>query len=265
MRSKGPVLESGVFMASAGRGGDLTVVGRLFDLSADLRHAHRRCYPERPQEFGCENMLDVTLLKRVFPDVSSEVLQAVVDRSDALRRFEIDQSPNRLHFFFAQLGFESRGLRVRTRHEAGVSRLRSLLSPGQTAYGPRGFFAVAGKENYAQLGKRCRMPLVEHPELLDDAGACFVAACALWKGKGFNALSDTGDFRAVTRKIAGSTETIRQRKVWLGIVRANIPFPLDYVNHDSGSLDPVAPRQLPVYVNEDAWIDLRNEHEWANA
>lgn len=146
-----------------------------------------------------------------------------------------------------------------------MSRLRSILSPGQSEYRPRGFFPVVGKENYEQVGRRCRLPLVEHPELLDDAGACFVAACALWKGKGFNTLADTGDYRAVTRKIAGNTETIRERKVWLGIVRANIPFPLNLADVDHGPLDPVAARQLPVYVNEDAWIDLRNDHEWADA
>lgn len=60
---------------------------------------------------------------------------------------------------------------------------------------------LTGRANYAHVGRLIDQPLEAQPQLLLDVGVGAAAAAAYWKDGGLNALADTGDTLAVSRRI----------------------------------------------------------------
>lgn len=79
-------------------------------------------------------------------------------------------------------------------------------------YRGRCLIQLTGKANYAELGKALAVDLVNHPELLEEPELACRSAAYFWASRGCNALSDAGDFVAITRKINGRINGMAERQ-----------------------------------------------------
>jgi len=84
------------------------------------------------------------------------------------------------------------------------------------AYRGGGLVMLTGEDNYRQAERATGLPLVEHPEILRRVGepAATVAGW-YWQSRGCNELADAGDFRQITRAIAGGLTGLADReRLW---------------------------------------------------
>jgi putative chitinase len=91
----------------------------------------------------------------------------------------------------------------------------------------RGLIQITGRTNYAHCGAALALDLLGHPELLEDDITAARSAAWWWSHHGCNALADSGNFVALTRRINGGTNGLADRmrrwdvaKKALGLVEA---------------------------------------------
>jgi putative chitinase len=206
-------------------------------------------------------MLSVELLRRLYPNAPEETLAHLASQSGTvLPEFGISAGRNRIHFFLAQIGHESGGLRVREENlnysaermtKVWPSRFPTVSSarpfernpealankvyggrlgndgPGDGfKYRGRGFIQITGKDGYRQVSRFAGLDLVGNPDLAADPVHALRAACAVWRWKELNPICDRGDFVAVTKRINGGTVGLQDRREWLRRVQASVPWPL---------------------------------------
>src|SRR5213083_1521988 len=70
-------------------------------------------------------------------------------------------------------------------------------------YKGRGLIQVTDKSNYQRCGDALGLDLITSPELLEQPQHAAMSAGWFWAANGLNALADTGDLQAITRKING--------------------------------------------------------------
>jgi putative chitinase len=124
--------------------------------------------------------------------------------------YEVDANPNRLAAFVAQCC-----------HESGVFRyLREIWGPTalQSAYDTRadlgnsqpgegfkfrgaGWIQVTGKYWFDKIGHELGLDLVGNPDQANDPNVATLMSLAWWKLTGMNAIADSGDVAAVTKRI----------------------------------------------------------------
>lgn len=78
-------------------------------------------------------------------------------------------------------------------------------------YRGRGLIQITGRSNYAASGLVLDLDLLEHPELLEQPYNAALSAAEWWHRHGCNALADTGDLAAVTRKVNGGLTGLDDR------------------------------------------------------
>ena len=71
---------------------------------------------------------------------------------------------------------------------------------------------LTGRYNYTTHAAELNLPIVAHPELLEDPLQGVRAACHFWDSRGCNALADRDDLVALTRRINGGTNGLAQRR-----------------------------------------------------
>lgn len=133
----------------------------------------------------------------------------------AMNEFEIDTRLRRAAFL-AMVAHES-GL-FRYTHELGSDSYLARYDTGRLAarlgntpeadgdgqrYKGRGPIQITGHDNYAKCGEALGLPLLEHPELLEDPMNGARAAGWFWADKDLNALADRGRFDLVTQRVNG--------------------------------------------------------------
>ena len=131
--------------------------------------------------------------------------------SAAMALYAID-SPKRQAAFIAQVGHES-GRLVYVRELWGPTpaqeRYEGRADLGNTEKGDgfryrgRGLIQVTGRINYQRCGNALVLPLVDHPELLEQPGNAAQSAAWFWNTHGCNALADLMDFGSITLRITG--------------------------------------------------------------
>ncbi|MFK8250570.1 peptidoglycan-binding protein [Ancylobacter terrae] len=207
-------------------------------------------------------MLNATVLKRLYPNADDANIAAFADQSGTLLpRFGISDQRNRLHFFLAQLGHESGGLKVRTENlnysaarlrQVWPSRFPTLASTNGFANNPkalankvyngrmgnragsddgwnyrgRGYIQITGRDGYREVGGRAGLDLVAKPDLAADPMQALLVACAVWDWKKVNPAADAGDFTKATKLINGGTVGLRDRFEWLDKVQSIVTWPL---------------------------------------
>lgn len=131
--------------------------------------------------------------------------------SAAMALYAID-SPQRQAAFVAQVGHESgrliyiRELWGPTSAQQGYEGRLDLgnTEPGDGfRYRGRGLIQVTGRANYQKCGGALALPLIDHPELLEQPDNASLSAAWFWNSRGLNTPADTGDFETITRKING--------------------------------------------------------------
>lgn len=139
--------------------------------------------------------------------------QWVAPLQTACDRFEIN-TPLRLAAFMATVGVES-GRLVWVRELWGPTPAQALYEPpsqkasqlGNTEPGDgrrfcgRGCIQVTGRSNYAACGKALGLDLIAHPELLEQPANAALSAAWFWSTHRINALTDDGNFLAVSRAV----------------------------------------------------------------
>jgi putative chitinase len=141
----------------------------------------------------------------------------------ACDKYGID-TPARVAAFLAQIGVES-GRLVWTAEIWGPTPAQAAYDPpsakakelGNTdpgdgsKYRGRGLIQITGKANYAICGLALNLPLIDHPELLEQPDHAAMSAAWYWGNRGLNALADAGQFQAITRAINGGLNGYSER------------------------------------------------------
>lgn len=94
------------------------------------------------------------------------------------------------------------------------------------AYRGRGPLQTTGRANYRKTGARLGIDLEASPGRLVEPAIGARAAGAFWLDHGLNALADTDDLEAITRKINGGLLGLDRRRYLLGIARAALAEPV---------------------------------------
>lgn len=81
----------------------------------------------------------------------------------------------------------------------------------------RGFIQITGRENYQEASRTIYEDdrLIYHPELAEQAEAAALTAGWFWMRRGLNALADSDDIVAITKKINGGILGLEHRKYWV--------------------------------------------------
>lgn len=126
----------------------------------------------------------------------------------------------RLAAFLAQIGHESGGF-VYTREIWGPTpaqqRYEGRRDLGNTQPGDgsrfrgRGLIQITGRANYRAVAAGLGIDCVNRPELLEEPRNAARSAAWWWANNGCNALADSGDFHALTRRINGGTNGLSDR------------------------------------------------------
>lgn len=92
--------------------------------------------------------------------------------------------------------------------------------PGDGArFKGRGIFQLTGRANYARLGPRIGVDLVENPEAAADPANAARLAVLYWNDRDLSPLADADDLRGVTRRINGGANGLDDRRKWLARIR----------------------------------------------
>lgn len=83
----------------------------------------------------------------------------------------------------------------------------------------RGLIGITGRANYTEMAMRSGLPLVEQPELLEQADAAVLVSCIWWTKAGLNAVADAGREDDITRKINGGSNGIAERRRLVGLAK----------------------------------------------
>lgn len=143
--------------------------------------------------------------------------------SAAMALWAID-SPTRQAMFLAQAGHESgRLLYVReiwgpTAAQTGYEGRKDLgntQSGDGMRYMGRGLIQVTGRANYATCGAALNLPLLDQPQLLEQAANAALSAAWFWNSRGLNDLADNGAFETITRRINGGLNGYADRQALL--------------------------------------------------
>jgi len=84
-------------------------------------------------------------------------------------------------------------------------------------YKGRGAIGLTGRSNYLAYSTSgfCVGDLMAHPEWLAKSPGCYKSAMWFWWKNGLNAIADTGDVNAVTKRVNGDYNGLDSRKKYL--------------------------------------------------
>lgn len=134
----------------------------------------------------------------------------------AMAEFKID-SEARQAAFLAQVGHESGQLRYVAEIASGAAYegrkdLGNTVKGDGIKYKGRGLIQVTGRTNYVAVSKALGIDCVNKPELLESTENACRSAAWWWASKGLNELADAGNFLAITKKINGWTNGLKDRE-----------------------------------------------------
>jgi putative chitinase len=87
-------------------------------------------------------------------------------------------------------------------------------------YRGRGLIQLTGRNNYAACGKALGLDLLNKPDLIcQDPEAIVLSACWFWSTHNLNVLADADDVLAVTKKINGGVNGLKDRTDNLAIAK----------------------------------------------
>lgn len=200
-------------------------------------------------------MLTTDQLQQIMP--RCDIKTWVSSLNMAMRTYSIDLSPQRMAAFLAQVAHESgectrliESLNYSTPERICAmwpSRFQTVESarvyvknpellankvysgrmgndaPGDGyKYRGRGLFQITGKANYMAAGKALSLPIIYHPQYVEQPNVAALTAAWFWDKSGLNYLAnqDTDQaFEAITRKINGGNNGMRERKAYWDLAK----------------------------------------------
>lgn len=79
-------------------------------------------------------------------------------------------------------------------------------------YRGRGMLQITFRANYKAAGKALGIDLEAHPEKVEEAEVAARTAGWFWRSKGLNELADKRDIKAITRRVKGNLDTLKERE-----------------------------------------------------
>ena len=116
--------------------------------------------------------------------------------------------------FLAQVGHESGRLRYvreiwnpsmcpwQVRYE-GRKDLGNIIPGDGFLYRGRGLIQITGRANYKSCGLKLNLPLIDHPEYLEQPIYAATSASWFWSTHNLNHYAEIDDFETITRRING--------------------------------------------------------------
>lgn len=163
-------------------------------------------------------MIKLEQLKKIIPCAGLRAGVFLVPINEAMKEFDIN-TPMRQAAFLAQVAHESGSLRyVREIASGEAYEGRVDLGNMEPGDGPRfrgrGLIQITGRSNYRDCSVALygdEVPLLLHPELLEETVPACRSAGWFWWSRGLNALADARDFRSITRVINGGFNGFQNR------------------------------------------------------
>ncbi len=78
-------------------------------------------------------------------------------------------------------------------------------------YRGRGYIQLTGKDNYTRCGKDLGVDLLATPEYLETIEGAIKSACWYWTTNKLNQYADSGDIKALTKRINGGYNGLEDR------------------------------------------------------
>ena len=92
-----------------------------------------------------------------------------------------------------------------------AGRMGNLQDGDGWKFHGRGLIQLTGRENYANCGSGVGVDLIDNPDLLLTPKYAVLSAGWFWNKKGLNALADTQEYGAITRRINGGLTGLDER------------------------------------------------------
>ena len=162
-------------------------------------------------------------LLRIYPNAYPRAGVFLPALNRAMQRYQITTLA-RQAAFLAQIGHESGQLKwvkeiwgptpAQSRYE-GRKDLGNTQPGDGKRYMGRGLIQITGRENYRRMGAALGVPLLDRPELLEQAEWAAASAAWWWSNRGLNELADAGEFEQITRRINGGLNGLGDRlELW---------------------------------------------------
>jgi putative chitinase len=87
-------------------------------------------------------------------------------------------------------------------------------------YKGRGPIQLTGRLNYRNSGRTLGFDFENHPELVAIPSVGLLVACSFWAARRLNALADSDDIEAITKRINGGLRGLENRKAYLAKAKA---------------------------------------------
>ena len=94
-----------------------------------------------------------------------------------------------------------------------AGRMGNLQDGDGWKFHGRGLIQLTGRENYANCGSGVGVDLIDNPDLLLTPKYAVLSAGWYWNKKGLNALADTQEYGAMTKRINGGLTGLDERIV----------------------------------------------------
>ena len=92
-----------------------------------------------------------------------------------------------------------------------AGRMGNLQDGDGWKFHGRGLIQLTGRENYANCGSGIGVDLIDNPDLLLTPQYTVLSAGWYWNKKGLNALADTQEYGAMTKRINGGLTGLDER------------------------------------------------------
>lgn len=195
-------------------------------------------------------------LQAVCPRLTRPVAEVHAAALEAVRPKAALTTNARVRHFVAQVAHETGGFRALVenlnyrdpakldalfRAVRGLADARMLIAQGAQAianrvyagrggngdelsgdgwrYRGRGYLQITLRDNYEHLAQITGLPLLTHPEMLEQPAHAADAAAQYWKWNAINAAADRDDTRAVTAKINPALAGMDDRTALVGLAR----------------------------------------------
>lgn len=161
--------------------------------------------------------MNVDTLLAAMPGLARSTATSYLPFMEAAQREFGVTNQLRCYMWLAQVGHESASLKYMEEIASGAA-YEGRLDLGNTQPGDgvrfkgRGPIQLTGRANYTAAGNALNLPLVSNPPMAAQPQYAFRVSAWWWWSHGLNAISDTGDVVAATRRINGGTNGLADRQ-----------------------------------------------------
>jgi putative chitinase len=199
-------------------------------------------------------MITKEMIKQIAPTSKNEIVDPLVKYLNKyLAKYEVNNFW-RVSHFIAQAAHESASFRTLEEYASGAAYegrkdLGNVNAGDGVRYKGRGIFQLTGRANYRDMSKKLGLDLEGKPELAESPEVSVLTALEYWKSRNLNALADSNDIMAITKKINGGFNGLDDRRRYFARCKEIIPKNISIVAEpDPTPEPPINPIIPPIVV-----------------